>query len=269
MELTPFFFGLYKFAKYALYPLTWVVLLLAVTTCLLLLPTTPARLRWARFGASASFAVLLLISNPIVSTQLIGVLEAWYPIPSAPTQPYDAIVVLGGGIQDQGSLRPTIELTDSSRDRMTCGVNLYQQGYASRLVVTGGDANIFRAGPIEAIEMKRWARRLGVPDTDILTEEGARTTYENATGTKRLLGKASIVLVSSPSHLPRATALFIKQGLTVTPSPCDYVTRNRPGDFSSDLDIFHFLPTDTAIQHSREAVVEMAGMLIYRLVGKL
>ncbi len=28
MELTPFFFGLYKFVKYGLYPLTWVVLLL-------------------------------------------------------------------------------------------------------------------------------------------------------------------------------------------------------------------------------------------------
>ena len=27
MELTPFFFGLYKFVKYGLYPLTWVVLL--------------------------------------------------------------------------------------------------------------------------------------------------------------------------------------------------------------------------------------------------
>ena len=26
MELTPFFFGLYKFVKYSLYPLTWVVL---------------------------------------------------------------------------------------------------------------------------------------------------------------------------------------------------------------------------------------------------
>ena len=25
MELTPFFFGLYKFVKYGLYPLTWVL----------------------------------------------------------------------------------------------------------------------------------------------------------------------------------------------------------------------------------------------------
>lgn len=45
MELTPFFFGLYKFVKYGLYPLTWVVLLPGVTTILALFPLSPTRLR--------------------------------------------------------------------------------------------------------------------------------------------------------------------------------------------------------------------------------
>jgi hypothetical protein len=34
MELTPFFFGLYKFVKYGLYPLTWVVVLLSASMLL-------------------------------------------------------------------------------------------------------------------------------------------------------------------------------------------------------------------------------------------
>jgi uncharacterized SAM-binding protein YcdF (DUF218 family) len=270
MELTPFFFGLYKFIKYALYPLTWIVLLQVMTTCLLLYPASPARLRWARISACTSLLVLLLISNPLLSAHLIGSLEASYPVPPAPgTQHYEAIVVLGAGVLDRGTLRPTVELTSISRERTTCGVNLYQQGYAPKLVLTGGDASIFGSGPIEAVEMKRWAQRLGVPSVDIVIEEAARTTYENATGTKRLLGNVSIVLVSSASHLPRAAALFTKQGFQVMPAPCDYVVRNRPGDLLHNLDLFYLLPSDLAIQHTREAVSESIGMLLYRLTGKL
>src|SRR5215831_3902418 len=57
----------------------------------------------------------------------------------------------------------------------------------------------------------RWAERLGIPDRAIVTEENSRTTFENASETKRLLGPASILLVSSASHLPRAVMLFGKQ----------------------------------------------------------
>ena len=48
MELTPFFFGLYKFVKYGLYPLTWVVVLLSAAGLLALFPFSPTRLRWVR-----------------------------------------------------------------------------------------------------------------------------------------------------------------------------------------------------------------------------
>ena len=45
MELTPFFFGLYKFVKYGLYLLTWVLLLLSAAAVLALFPFSPTRLR--------------------------------------------------------------------------------------------------------------------------------------------------------------------------------------------------------------------------------
>ena len=98
-------------------------------------------------------------------------------------------------------------------------VDLYQQGYAPTLVLTGGDGRIFDTGPQEAVEMKRWAVRLGVPESATMIDTEARNTYENATGTKRLLGPASIFLVSSASHLPRAVPVFTKQGFRVTPAP--------------------------------------------------
>lgn len=98
-------------------------------------------------------------------------------------------------------------------------MDLYQQGYAPTLVLTGGDARVFGTGPKEAVEMKRWAVRLGVPESATMIDIEARNTYENATGTKRLLGPASILLVSSASHLPRAVPVFTKQGFRVRPAP--------------------------------------------------
>ena len=50
MELTPFLFGLYKLVKYLLYPLTWVLLLMTMTTVLLCLPSSPRRLDTRELG---------------------------------------------------------------------------------------------------------------------------------------------------------------------------------------------------------------------------
>jgi uncharacterized SAM-binding protein YcdF (DUF218 family) len=270
MELTPFFFGLYKFVKYGLYPLTWVVLLLSVAAVLALFPFSQTRMRWVRQLLLSSILLLVLISSPLIALPLIGSLEAWYQPPQlTPSDRFDAIVVLGGGINEKGSLRPVTEPNSDSRNRTTCGVTLYQQGYAPTLVLTGGDGRIFGTGPQEAIEMQRWAVRLGVPESATMIEGEARTTYENATGTKRLLGPASILLVSSASHLPRAVPVFMKQGFRVRPSPCSYISRNSPRESWDNLDPFDFLPNDTAIQHTREAVTEVAGIVIYWLAGKL
>jgi len=139
MELTPFFFGLYKFVKYGLYPLTWVVLLLSAAAVLALFPFSPKRLRWVRQLVMSSLLLLVALSSPLVATPLIGSLESWYHPPQLKlSDRFDAIVVLGAGIEEKGSLRPTTEPSSYSRNRTTCGVDLYQQGYAPTLVLTGG-----------------------------------------------------------------------------------------------------------------------------------
>ena len=270
MELTPFFFGLFKFVKYGLYPLTWVVLLLGMATILALFPFSPTRLQWVRKLLISSLFLLVTLSSPLIATPLIGSLESWYHPPQlTPSDRFDAIVVLGGGINEKGSLRPATEPSSLSRNRTTCGVDLYQQGHAPTLVLTGGNDRIFGTGPPAAIEMKRWAVRLGVPESATKIDTEARNTYENATGTKRLIGSASILLVSSASHLPRAVPVFTKQGFRVTPVPCDFASQNLPRENWDDIDPFDVLPNDTSLQQTREVVTEMSGMVIYWLAGKL
>jgi uncharacterized SAM-binding protein YcdF (DUF218 family) len=97
----------------------------------------------------------------------------------------------------------------------------------------------------------------------------SRNSYENATGTKRLLRPVSNLLVSSASHLPRAVPVFTKQGFRVTPAPCDYVSQNLPRKSWDDIDLFNILPNENALQQTREAVAEVAGVVIYWLTGKL
>ena len=82
MELTPFWFGLYKLVKCAIYPLNWVLLLMALTTLWLLLPMNPSRLRWARISSISAIILLLTISSPLVARLLLSSLEAWYPMPT-------------------------------------------------------------------------------------------------------------------------------------------------------------------------------------------
>jgi uncharacterized SAM-binding protein YcdF (DUF218 family) len=270
MEMTPFLFGFYKAVKYVVYPLNWVLMLMVLTMLVAWLPPHPRRMRWLRIGATGSLILLLTISSPLVARPLLGSLEAWYPWPPlSKDDHYDAIVVLGGGVLQPGTLRPRADLSSFSINRTTCGVDLYRQGYADKLVLTGGTGHAFQDGPRDAPEMKRWAERLGISGEAILTEERSRTTYENATETRRLLGPASILLVTSASHLPRATALFSKQGFRVTPVPCDVLTQNRPGDSLAQLDLFDVLPSDHAIEQTTGAVTEWVGMAVYWMTGKL
>ena len=270
MELTPFFFGLYTFVKYGLYPVTWVLLLLSAAAVLVRRPLSSTGLQWLRRLVLSSLLLLVLLSSPLVATLLIGSLESWHQPPQlTPSDHFDAIVVLGGGVQEQGSLRPTTELSASSRARVICGVDLYQQGLAPLLVLTGGNARIVGKGPQEAVEMHRWALRLGLPESAVRVEAEARNTYENATGTKRLIGPASILLVSAASHLPRALPVFVKQGFRVTPAPCGYVSRDRPHAILNDLELTAFLPSVVALHSSTEAITEVAGIGLYWLMGRL
>jgi uncharacterized SAM-binding protein YcdF (DUF218 family) len=151
MELTTLLFGAYKLVKYALYPLTWVLVIMTLTALWLCLPLTPQRLRRARFGAVTGLVLLLAISNPLVARPLLGSLEAWHAQPPLlKEEGYDAIVVLGGGVLEPGTLRPAPDLSSNSKNRVTCGVDLYQRGYAPKLVFSGGSSHAFKEMPKDA-----------------------------------------------------------------------------------------------------------------------
>lgn len=271
MELTPFFFGLYKLVKYGVYPLTWIVGLSGVVLLFAWLPFSPARQRWLRVTAATLVSLLLTLTSPLVAHILVATLEGEH-LPSGLPGPIanGTIVVLGGGLRDSGSLRPSVELTEESMRQTACGADLYHHGIAPSLLVTGGDARVFGSGPAEAAVMKEWTLRLGIPSDAIVTETQARTTYENAVRTKDLLGdRTSIILITSATHMPRAAALFRTQGFDVIPYPCGFHERNRVTEGWDTISIFDVLPATWAFREISEAIEELAGIAVYRLAGKL
>ena len=95
--------------------------------------------------------------------------------------------------------------------RVTRGVQLYQDSFVPRLMVTGG--GVLASTSPEADRMREVALDLGVPPERLLVEDTSRSTIENATYSMRLLEEQqlladikTIILVSSEWHMRRVRA---------------------------------------------------------------
>ena len=133
---------------------------------------------------------------------------------SAPPTRADAIVVFAGGVGETG------KAGGGAQERLSEAVSLYRAGYAPYLVFSSGYVYSFR----EAEQMRDLAVAQGVPAGAIVLEERSTNTYQNVTFSNEILRdhrSRSILLVSSPYHMRRATMVWHKLApeITVTPTP--------------------------------------------------
>ena len=224
----------------------------------------PAAPRRALLGG---VAVVLVASNPMAASLLLGSLEARYP--PAPVEEYprvDAIVVLGGSTLPPLPPRLEVEVTGSF-DRVLHGLRLLRAGKAPRLILSGGAIPWLAGTDLpEAERMARLAAEYGVQPGELLLESRSRNTRENAVETRRLLrerGMNRVLLVTSARHMPRAAAVFRKAGVDFVPAPTDFRIAARP--FSP----WRLLPDMEALDASSRAVKEYVGLVVYRLRGWL
>ncbi len=133
--------------------------------------------------------VFLSLAQPLVIT--------------SPLTPADAIVVLGGGVRENGQPR------EATLERMLYGVTLYHRGLAKRLILsTGARGHISEAQVMAAI-----ARAHGVPQPALLLEERSHNTYENLREIQQLFSLHhwhTVILVSSPYHMRRIALVHQK-----------------------------------------------------------
>ncbi len=262
------FFFLSKFLPLFIYPLG--------VACLLLLALLlrRGRARRERFALLLAFLALWLGGNRWVSLSLARSLE-WQYVPAGDILPAEIIVVLGGATRSPHPPRPTVEVGEAG-DRLIYAAQLYHQGKAPYLLVTGGILPFTGETATEADSMAALLRLLGVPDTAIWRETQAVNTYENAVYTRELLSERGIdraILVTSALHMPRAVGVFTRQGITVTPAPADFslTERDWQGMWGGNVPAFllGLLPDAHNLELTTRALKEYLGLLIYRLRGWL
>lgn len=124
-------------------------------------------------------------------------------------KPYDYIVVLGAAVLPDGSASAPL------RRRILHAIELYHQGVAPRILLSGGAvAHVIS----EAKVMAEIAHAHQVPPDALVLEETSRNTYENALNCCSLLGPQNnlrLILVSDGFHLARAKRCFGYFGYSV------------------------------------------------------
>lgn len=149
---------------------------------------------------------------------VVTFVQVWLASRADNAQPADAIVVLGAAQYDG---RPSPVL----RARLDHAAALYHDGIAPLVVVTGGRAEGDRF--TEAGVGAAYLHRAGVPESAILRETTATTSWESLAAAAWILGDrgaTEVVLVSDPFHAARIQAIASDLGLDPHTSP----TRTSP-----------------------------------------
>jgi len=125
----------------------------------------------------------------------------------------DAVMVLGAAAWHNN---PSPVFTE----RIRHGIWLYENGYASYLIFTGGYGT--GAEYSEAYVARDYALAAGVSPESILIEEYSRTTVDHFAYSRYLIEAHQIdtvILVSDPLHMMRAVRMANDAGLVAFSSP--------------------------------------------------
>ena len=128
-----------------------------------------------------------------------------YDASDVPEGDYDCILVLGAGLRADGSP------SDMLRDRIIVGCELYQKGYADRLLMSGDHS---REDYDEVNAMKRYAmEHYSIESGDIFMDHAGFSTYESLYRAKEIFGAERILIVTQAYHMYRALYIAHELGL--------------------------------------------------------
>jgi uncharacterized SAM-binding protein YcdF (DUF218 family) len=189
------------------------------------------------------FAVLILavwcgftfITSPLTSYYFAARLEQGivdFKVSELPE--FEVIVVLGGGTTESPEGRAVV---GGAGERVMLAARLFHAGKTRKLITTGESIESLRrtiAGRVErngAEQTKDIWMALAVPEANIEMLGGRNTREEMsalAQWRKNLPEDASVGLITSAWHMPRALRLADREGLKFVPLPADFIAGRPP-----------------------------------------
>lgn len=255
-----------KLLPLALYPLgmTSILLVIAVYNFW----QRPYR---AAIALLTALCVLVMSSSGWFANVMVGSLESQNPPLRFPPRA-EAIIVLGGGIYAPNYPRQWPEVNEAG-DRVLYGAKLYRDGRAPKVILSGGRIDWKDGGQAEAIDMRTLMSSMGVARQDMILEPKSLNTYENARNVKTVLKqnkiKGRMLLVTSALHMPRAKAIFEKQGMDVIAAPTDFLVEPDRTSVSVREQLLNSLPDAQSLEMTTNAIKERIGFQVYRMRGWL
>jgi uncharacterized SAM-binding protein YcdF (DUF218 family) len=215
----------------------------------------------------AVLVVFYLAATPIGSGALMyGLAHGFRPVDAREAAGADAVVVLGGGIETVVASNVVLgHLTTTTTLRALEGARAYKVAGARLVVVSGGIANPKLELTPEAETMAAALVEAGVPADRVLQDREAKTTHDHPRTVAPLLREHQVrrfVLVTSPTHMRRALAVFRKAGFDPVPSVSP--VRSEHIDAPPWL-----LPNDDSLAISNQAVYDYVAWVDYWLRGWL
>ncbi|RXJ65568.1 hypothetical protein CRV08_14915 [Halarcobacter ebronensis] len=178
----------------------------------------------AKFFLILTFLWTFLISYEPFSNSLVNSLETKYNSYLDIDSKIEYVLVLGNDHETDENRSVISQMSRTGLTRLNEGIRIYRKLENAKLIVSGYGG---KDKTPHAIMAKNAALALGVEENNILTQEEAKDTIEEAKYAKERIGDKTFVLVTSASHMPRAMEIFKSFGLNPIAAPTDYHSKAK------------------------------------------
>jgi len=251
------------FAQAPLVSPVYVCAALIVVTFLSFRSSIQSTLYRLRYVLTALAAWSYITSAPIFSNWLIGTLERDANLaltPKLKTGSHQNLIVALAS----GRVRETVQgnqpfLDEHGWNRTVAAIDLWKQ-IGGRIMFNGGP--IAKNGKAVADKMAEAAIHQGVPQASIIVIREARNTYENISTLRDFVeaDQATLWLVTSAIHMPRAARVAMAMNIEIRHYPCDFRENTAMGWPA-------WLPHHNGPKDFELALHELFGIVAYKYRG--
>ncbi len=158
----------------------------------------------------------------------------------------DVAIILGASVYNNGSLSRALE------DRTLGAISLYEKKFVKKILVS---ADSVQAGRKEVNAVVSYLKNYGIPEVDIITDEGGIDTYHSMYRARNVYSVNSALIVTQKFHVARSIYIARNVGIDAYGIPTD----STYSDFKNSFREF-FAAIKAFYEVNRQIVPEYATL---------